>query len=49
MFARIPLLYELLVIDKVYILNPKGGQYDVRELQKRQHNSFFTKIIQSNK
>ncbi len=39
------ILYELIVIDKVYILNAKNGEYDIRELQKRKNNSFYTKII----
>jgi hypothetical protein len=43
------IMYEILIIDKVYILDPKNGQYDIRELQKRQKNSFYTKIIKNNK
>lgn len=42
-------LYHLLLIDKVYILNAKNGLYDVKELQKRQHNSFYTKILTNKK
>ena len=42
------ILNKILIIDKVYILNPIVSLYDKIELQKRQNNSFYTKILKIN-
>jgi hypothetical protein len=42
-------LNKILTINKVYILNPTNNQYDYIETQKRQNNSFYSKILQNNK
>jgi hypothetical protein len=42
-------LNKILTINKVYILNPTNNQYEYIETQKRQNNSFYSKILQNNK
>jgi len=44
---QIEILNKFLLIDKVYTLDSKNGLYDKKELQKRQNNSFFMKIIKN--
>ena len=43
------ILNKILIIDKVYVLNPINSLYDKIELQKRQTNTFYTKILKINK
>jgi hypothetical protein len=43
------ILNKILIIDKVYILDANNSLYDKIELQKRQNNSFYTKILKINK
>jgi hypothetical protein len=42
------MLDKQLIIDKVYILDPINGQYDINEINKRRLNPFYSKIIQNN-
>jgi hypothetical protein len=42
------ILNKQLILDKAYTLNPINGQYDINEINKRQNNSFYIKIIQKN-
>jgi hypothetical protein len=41
-------LNKILTINKVYILNP-NNQNEYIETQKRQNNSFYSKILKNNK
>lgn len=41
------ILHKLLTIDKLYILNPYVSLYDFKQIQKRQNNSFYTKILKN--
>jgi hypothetical protein len=42
------ILDKQLIIDKVYILNSVNSKYDINEINKRQNNSFYSKILQIN-